>query len=194
LPITGGFDMRTQQATQPWMVLEEIRQLFHIESLKRDVDMIPANVSVLMLVHPKEVPEQTLYAIDQFVMRGGKLLVFLDPYSEADPGMGIGPGEFGENKASDLEPLFKAWGVHMAPGQVVADASYAMSVGVGAERRPVRHPGWLSLPQGTMDVEDVTTASLESLTMATAGFFEPLENADRGAAFRDLGEPRSAVA
>lgn len=177
LPITGGFDMRTQQATPPWMVLEDIRQLFHIESLKRDVDMIPASVSVLMLVHPKELPEQTLYAIDQFVMRGGKLLVFLDPYSEADPGMGIGPGEFGEGKASDLEPLFKAWGVRMAPGQVVADASYAMSVGVGAERRPVRHPGWLSLPQRTMDAEDVTTASLESLTMATAGFLEPLEDA-----------------
>lgn len=177
LPITGGFDMRTQQATPPWMVLEDIRQQFHIESLKRDVDMIPASVSVLMLVHPKELPEQTLYAIDQFVMRGGKLLVFLDPYSEADPGMGIGPGEFGEGKTSDLEPLFKAWGVRMAPGEVVADASYAMSVGVGAERRPVRHPGWLSLPQRTMDTEDVTTASLESLNMATAGFLEPLEGA-----------------
>lgn len=177
LQINGGFDIRTQQATQPWMVLENIRQVFHIESLKRDVDMIPASVSVLMLVHPKDLPEQTLYAIDQFVMRGGKLLVFVDPYSEADPGMGIGPGEFGENKASDLEPLFKAWGVRMDAEQVVADASYAMSVGVGAERRSVRHPGWLNLPQGTMDAEDVTTASLESLTVATAGFLEPLEDA-----------------
>jgi ABC-type uncharacterized transport system involved in gliding motility auxiliary subunit len=73
-------------------VLENIRQLFHIESLKRDVDVIPLSVSVLMLIHPKELPQQTLYAVDQFVMRGGKLLVFLDPYSEADPGMGIGPG------------------------------------------------------------------------------------------------------
>jgi len=177
LPINGGFDMRTQQATPPWMVLEDIRQLFHIESLKRDVDMIPASVSVLMLVHPKDLPEQTLYAVDQFVMRGGKLLVFVDPYSEADPGQGIGPGEFGEGRASDLEPLFRARAVRMAPGQVVADASYAMSVGVGAERRPVRHPGWLNLPQRTMDNEDVTTASLESLTMATAGFLEPLEGA-----------------
>lgn len=177
LPLAGGFDMRTQQATPPWMVLENIRQLFHVESLKRDIDMIPANVSVLMLVHPKDLPEQTLYAIDQFVMRGGKLLAFVDPLSEADPGMGIGPGEFGEGRASDLDPLFEAWGVRMPSGQVVADASYAMSVGVGAERRPVRHPGWLSLPQGTMDNDDVTTASLESLTMATSGFLEPLEDA-----------------
>ena len=177
LPITGGFDMRTQQATPPWTVLEQIRQLFHIESLERNVDMIPANVSVLMLVHPKALPEPTLYAIDQFVMRGGKLLVFLDPYSEADPGMGFMPGEPGDGKGSNLTPLLKAWGVHMAPDQVVLDAANAMSVGVGEERRPVRHPGWLSLPQETMDTDDVTTASLESLTMATAGFLEPLENA-----------------
>ena len=177
LPITGGFDMRTQQATPPWTVLEQIRQLFHIESLERNVDMIPANVSVLMLVHPKALPEPTLYAIDQFVMRGGKLLVFLDPYSEADPGMGFMPGEPGDGKGSNLTPLLKAWGVHMAPDRVVLDAANAMSVGVGEERRPVRHPGWLSLPQQTMDADDVTTASLESLTMATAGFLEPLENA-----------------
>jgi len=177
LPITGGFDMRTQQATPPWTVLEQIRQLFHIESLERNVDMIPANVSVLMLVHPKALPEPTLYAIDQFVMRGGKLLVFLDPYSEADPGMGFMPGEPGDGKGSNLTPLLKAWGVHMTPDQVVLDAANAMSVGVGEERRPVRHPGWLSLPQQTMDTDDVTTASLESLTMATAGFLEPLENA-----------------
>ncbi len=177
LPLTGGFDVRTQQASQPWMVLENIRQLFHIESLKRDVDMIPANVSVLLLVHPKELPEQTLYAIDQFVMRGGKLLVFLDPYSETDPGMGIGPGEVDERKASDLEPLFKAWGIRMPADQVVLDAANAMSVGVGEARRPVRHPGWLSLPQEALDTDDVTTASLENLTVGTAGYLEPLPHA-----------------
>ncbi len=177
LQINGGFDMRTQQATPPWMVLEDIRQLFHIESLKHDIDMIPTNVSVLMLVHPKQLPEQTLYAVDQFVMRGGKVLVFVDPFSEADPGSMMGPGGFAEEKASELEPLFKAWGLRMPADQVVADASYAMSVGVGPERRAVRHPGWLSLPQQALDAEDVTTASLESLTMATTGLLEPLEGA-----------------
>lgn len=177
LQINGGFDMRTQQATPPWMVLENIRQLFHIESLKQDIDLIPTHVSVLMLVHPKQLPEQTLYAVDQFVMRGGKLLVFVDPYSEADPGSVMGPGGFAEEKASELEPLFKAWGLRMAADQVVADASFAMSVGMGTERRAVRHPGWLSLPQHALDAQDVTTASLENLTMASTGFLEPLEHA-----------------
>lgn len=77
LQINGGFDMASRQPTPPWMVMEEIRQLFQIESLKADVDLIPEHVSVLLLVHPKQLPEQTLYAIDQFVLRGGKLLLSL---------------------------------------------------------------------------------------------------------------------
>ncbi|MCF7202126.1 GldG family protein [Pseudomonas oligotrophica] len=178
LQLNGGFDMRSQQPTPPWMVLEEIRQLFHIESLRRDIDAIPEDVSVLMLVHPKQLPEQTLYAVDQFVMRGGKLLVFVDPYSEADPGMGIGPGEqLAEERGSELEPLFKAWGVRLVPQKVVADAGFAMSVGMGVERRPVRHPGWLDLTRQAIDADDVTTAPLESLTLATAGILEPLDGA-----------------
>ena len=79
LPINGGFDMQTRQPSQPWMVMEEIRQLFQIESVKPSVDQIPDKVSVLLLVHPKNLPQQTRYAIDQFVLRGGKLLVFVDP-------------------------------------------------------------------------------------------------------------------
>jgi hypothetical protein len=192
------------------MVLENIRQLFHIETLKRDVDVIPPSVSVLMLIHPKELPKQTLYAVDQFVMRGGKLLVFLDPYSEADPGMGIGPGEFGEGKTSELEPLFAAWGARMAPNQVVLDASYAMSVGVGEERRPVRHPAWLSLPQRMMDSEDVVTSfvgepdhgdcRLSGTARRRDDSFHAadpelqLRHADRGGALCETGKSRGAIA
>ena len=177
LQINGGFDLPSQQMTPPWMVLEQIRQLFHIESLKSDIDLIPAHVSTLLLVHPKQLPEQTLYAIDQFVLRGGKLLAFIDPFSEADPGSMMGPGGFAEERASELEPLLQAWGLRMPADQVVADAAYAMSVGVGPERRSVRHPGWLSLPRQALDGEDVTTAALESLTLASTGYLEPLEGA-----------------
>lgn len=177
LQIEGGFDLRTQQMTPPWMVLENIRQLFRIESLSQNVDLIPEHVSVLMLVHPKQLPEQTLYAIDQFVLRGGKLLAFVDPYSEADMGMPMGPGGFSEDKSSELDSLFKAWGLRMAPGQVVTDGSFAMSVGLGRERRSVRHPAWLSLPKHALDGEDVTTASLENVVLASAGYLEPLESA-----------------
>ncbi|MGC8098001.1 GldG family protein [Metapseudomonas otitidis] len=177
LPLNGGFDMQTQQPGSPWMVMEEIRQLFQIESLKPDVDQIPDNVSVLLLVHPKNLSEQTQYAIDQFVLRGGKLLAFVDPWSEADHAMPM-PGEMGgEGKSSDLPALFKAWGFEMLPGKVLGDGAYAMSVSMGQGERPARHPAWLTLPRQALDPSDVATANLETLTVATAGILRPLEGA-----------------
>lgn len=176
LQIGGGFDMQARQPTPPWMVMEEIRQLFQIESLKADVDLIPEHVSVLLLVHPKQLSEQTLYAIDQFVLRGGKLLAFVDPFSEADTQAGM-PGEMGIDKASDLEPLFKAWGLRLVPDQVLGDGAYAMSVSMGQDRRAVRHAAWLSLPKSALDQNDISTAALENLTVASAGMLEPLEGA-----------------
>lgn len=175
LQLNGGFDMQTRQPTSPWMVLEEIRQQFQIESLQANVDQIPDKVSVLLLVHPKQLAEQTLYAIDQFVLRGGKLLVFVDPFSETDTGMGM-PGEPAE-QSSDLAPLFKAWGLRLVPDQVLGDGAYAMAVGMGQGQRPVRHAAWLSLPKASLDQDDVSTAGLESITVATAGLLEPLEGA-----------------
>ncbi|MBU0808761.1 MAG: Gldg family protein [Gammaproteobacteria bacterium] len=176
LQVNGGFDMAARQPTPAWMLIEEIRQLFQIESLKRDVDLIPENVSVLLLIHPKQLPEQTLYAIDQFVLRGGKLLTFVDPFSEADTQAEM-PGEMVVDKASDLPELFKAWGLRMVPDQVLGDGSYAMSVSMGQGQRPVRHAAWLSLPKNALDKDDISTASLETITVATAGILEPLEGA-----------------
>lgn len=178
LSINGGFDMASRQPMAPWMFMEEVRQLFKIDSLKAGLDKIPDEVSVLLLVHPKDLPQPTLYAIDQFVLRGGKLLVFVDPYSEADTGMPMLPGD-DAGKASDLEPLFKAWGLRLVPGKVLGDGSYAMSVGMGqgAERRAVRHAGWLGLPQRALSQDDVSTAGLESVNVATSGILEPLEGA-----------------
>ena len=174
LPMNGGFDPQTRQPTSAWMVLEEIRQQFQVESLKAGIDLIPEQVSVLMLVHPKGLPDATLYAIDQFVLRGGKLLVFVDPLSEADHSQPIMPGE-PALRDSDLEPLFKTWGIRLLPEKVLADASYALSVTAGGQQ--VRHPGWVSLPPAALAQDDVVSAGLEILTLGTAGILEPLADA-----------------
>lgn len=176
LPMNGGFDMQAGQPLPVWTILEEVRQQFSIESLKDDIDLIPEHVRTLLLVHPKQLSEATQYALDQFVLGGGKLLVFVDPYSEADTGMGL-PGELAVDKSSDLPELFKAWGLRMLPAEVVGDGVYAMSVGVGPQQRAVRHPGWLALPKKALDSRDVLTAQLSNITMATAGILEPLEGA-----------------
>lgn len=176
LPLNGGFDMQTRQPSQPWMVMEEIRQQFQIESLKAGIDQIPEKVSVLLLVHPKDLPEQSLYAIDQFVLRGGKLLAFVDPYSEVDSGMPM-PGDEAASKTSDLPALFKAWGVQLLPDQVVTDGAYAMALSMGEGQRAVRHAAFLSLPRAALEQGDVSSAGLETLTLASAGILEPLAGA-----------------
>jgi len=176
LPLSGGFDMQAGQPRPSWTILEEVRQQFQIESLKNDIDLIPEHVSTLLLVHPKNLSEATQYAIDQFVLGGGKLLVFVDPYSEADTGMGM-PGELAVDKGSDLPALFKAWGLRMLPDQVVGDGAYAMSVAVGPQQRAVRHLGWLTLPKKALDSTDVLTSQLSSITLATAGILQPQDGA-----------------
>ncbi|HKM28026.1 MAG TPA: Gldg family protein [Thiopseudomonas sp.] len=176
LPINGGFDMQAGQPLPSWTILEDIRQQFQLESLKDDIDLIPAHISTVLLIHPKNLSEATQYALDQFVLGGGKLLAFVDPYSEADTGMSPQDEMVGA-KSSDLPALFKAWGVRMLPNQVLGDGSYAMSVGVGPQQRAVRHPGWLTLPKKAMDSTDVLTSQLSQLNLATAGMLEPLEGA-----------------
>ena len=174
LQMGGDFNAMTGRSGTSWMVLDEIRQQFNLKSLQGDIDRIPDEVSVLLLVHPKNLPPPTLYAIDQFVLRGGKLLAFVDPFSENDNGGLMGDAQ---GNVSDLALLFKAWGLRLRPGQVLADGTYAMSVGMGAEQQPVRHPAWLSLPAEAMDKTDVTTSALESINVASAGILEPLEGA-----------------
>lgn len=176
LQLNGGFDMLSGQAQPAWMVMEEVRQQFQIESIALTADEIPESVSVLWLVHPQNLSPPTLYAIDQFVMRGGKLLVFVDPYSEFDTGMSMAADEL-QARASNLQTLFEAWGLSLRDDVVVGDSLYAMTVGVGSEQRAVRHLGWLNLPKQALSAEDVVTAPLQNITLATAGVLEPLEGA-----------------
>ena len=176
LPINGGYDMMQRQPTQPWMVLEEMRQLFEIKSLKAGLDKIPDDIGVLLLVHPKQLPEATLYAIDQFVLRGGKLMVFVDPFAEGEQTNDF-TDAMSNNKASDLAPLFKAWGVQYDPMQVLGDARYAMSVTVAQGQQPVRHVGWVNLDSDSLDHDDVVSAGLDNLAFATSGMLAASEGA-----------------
>lgn len=176
LPMEGGFDALAGGLQQPWMVLEQVRQQFAMEYLDTGVDEIPPQVEVLWLVHPQNLSQPTLYAIDQFVLRGGRLLAFIDPLSELDEPHDLQLA-LGEGRDSDLPQLLRAWGVELRPGQVLGDASYALTVSAGEQQRPVRHLAWLNVPQQGLNGKDVVTARLERLTLASTGILQPLEGA-----------------
>src|SRR5580700_2141100 len=187
LSLQGQFNPMTGQMGEPWPMLTQLQDLFTMRSLSADVDHIDRDVDVLMLVHPKQLPAKTLYAIDQFVMRGGRVLLFVDPNSGADTS-GQDPSNplagAMANHSSDLAPLLGQWGVDYDPTKVVGDLERGLEVRTSMQAPPVRHIGILGLSHDAMNKNDVVTASLDKINLATAGalsahpgaktLFEPL--------------------
>jgi ABC-type uncharacterized transport system involved in gliding motility auxiliary subunit len=172
LGLQGRFNPMTGQMGEPWPILTQLQELFTIRSLSADVDHIDKDVDVLMLVHPKALAPKTLYAIDQFVMRGGRILLFVDPNAGADTS-GEDPSNplagAMANHSSDLEPLLAAWGVDYDPTKVIGDLERGLEVRTSMQSPPVRHIGILGLGHGDMNQKDVVSASLDKINLATAG-------------------------
>tara|TARA_R110002051_G_scaffold219374_1_gene283330 strand:+ start:131031 stop:132863 length:1833 start_codon:yes stop_codon:yes gene_type:complete len=177
LPMSGGMNPMTGQPSSPWVALEQIRQMFSIQNLEHDIDQVPDDVEVLLLVHPKALTETALNAVDQFVLRGGRLLAFIDPLAESDQSQEAMIDVMADGKSSDLAPLLKNWGVEFNPEQVVLDARLGMSVGRGQGQLPARHIGWLEVEPEQLDRDDTVTAPLNLITVATAGALTHAEGA-----------------
>jgi len=159
-------------APQPWMIFNQIQQFFEVRTLAPNVTDIPDDVDVLMLVHPKNLSDVTLYAIDQFVLRGGRALVFVDPYAEIEqaPSPGI-MGIAAPQRSSDLGKLGDSWGLELVPAKVVGDLKLATRVQFQREGRLVAidYPVWINLPPTLLNQDDVVTAQLGGLVLATPG-------------------------
>jgi ABC-type uncharacterized transport system involved in gliding motility auxiliary subunit len=172
LGLQGQFNPMTGQMGEPWPILTQLQELFALRTLSADVDRIDKDVDVLMLVHPKQLPQKTLYAIDQFVMRGGRVLLFVDPNSGADTS-GQDPSNplagAMANHSSDLAPLLAAWGVDYDATKVVGDLERGLEVRTSMQSPPIRHIGILGLSHGDMNQKDVVSASLDKINVAAAG-------------------------
>ena len=175
--MSAGFDPQTQQITEPWVITTQARQFFDVRELTPGVAQIDADVGVLWIVHPKTLDETTLYAIDQFILGGGRALIFVDPFAEIDMST-TDPATMAAGSASDLRPLFTAWGIEYSPEMVVADDRYALSVNSGFGLRPVRHLGLIGLDEVAMNNEDIVTTGLGSINLGTAGHFTAAEDSD----------------
>ncbi len=173
LPMQGQFNPMTGQMGDQWPILSQIEQLFTVRTLSTDVDHIDKDVDVLMVVHPKQLPPKALYAIDQFVMRGGRMLLFVDPDSGADTSGQDPSNPFAgamANHSSNLQPLLSAWGIEYDPTKVVGDLALGLEVRSSMQAPPSRHIGILGLRRDDMDPKDVVTSSLDVINVATAGF------------------------
>lgn len=177
LPMQGGYSPMGQPS-QPWVVYSQMAQFFDLRSIEPNAASIPDDVKVLVLVHPQNLPPKTLYAIDQFVLRGGHALVFVDPNAE---GQMLRPSAAQQTgvTASDLKPLFDAWGIEMVPGKVAGDrlAARTVNAGTASRVRAVDYVAWLSLKKDNFNSSDVLTSDLSTIQMASAGILEPTKGA-----------------
>lgn len=182
MPIQGSpqmpFMQPQQNQQQPWVIIQRLRMDYEVRDVPMTADKIDSDINVLVVIHPANITDTAEYAIDQYVLKGGNVIAFVDPqcwiaqvYSgqQRNPMMGGQPDMI--NPSSELKNLFKSWGIGFSNDQVVADMNY-LSVMQGR-----RNPTALSIPKATkpdsggIDRSDRVTAELQSLTMVGAGSF-----------------------
>lgn len=173
LPIEGGQNPMTGQVDPPWTFLTQLEQLYEVEQLSSDIISLPENTDVLLLVHPKEYSEALSFAIDQYALSGGKVLVFLDAHNESDQ-MAMMAGPMPGGNSSNLQPLLNAWGVKFDNQNVLLDAMSGLDIRT-QEGGVTRHFGFVGLTTDQLDREDVTTSNLEVINGASFGVFSQIE-------------------
>lgn len=159
-----------QQGQQPWAIINELKNDFSVERIEMDVEKIKDDVKVLFVIHPREITDKAQYAIDQFIMRGGKLIAFLDPLPmmdsrEQNQMLGSIP-----NSGSSLEKLLKTWGLGFDTSKVVADLNLKMQIG-GRGGQPQEAPAVLSLTSEVINQDDIVTSQIDNLWIPYAGAF-----------------------
>lgn len=168
LNVTGGQNPMTGQFDPPWYVYSQLESLYDMVQLPVELPKIPQEVKVLLLIHPQQLSEQTQFAIDQFVLGGGKLIAFIDPHHESDP-MAVMTGT-GVPNQSDLSQLFSAWGMQVHSDKVVLDVANGLEI--RTQQGVTKHLGFIGLNKEALDDSDVITSSLDAINGASFGYVE----------------------
>jgi len=155
----------------PWMSLVELERDFHLEQVPLTTQVIDPKIQVLLVAQAQHLSPTTLYAIDQFVMRGGRLMVMVDPYCETEANTPGPSGVPNMDDSSNLARLFKAWGIEYDPNKIVTELAGAVPVqeSASAEVATVPYIAWINIRHG-ISHSDPATADLRQVTVASAGF------------------------
>lgn len=169
LPIGGAGTVPYSNAPK-WPAIDQIREFFEIRPLPTYIDTIPPDVDVLLIIHPLNFDPHALYAIDQFILRGGRALVFVDSVVETAVQAGAGPTM---GVRSQFDALLNSWGLSLDPGKVVGDLDAARRVRVRHEGRIalVDYVAWLNLTAANVNHRDVVTADINAINLGTSGIF-----------------------
>ncbi|HVM47007.1 MAG TPA: Gldg family protein [Candidatus Acidoferrum sp.] len=171
MPSNPMMQQMGQQGSQPWAFISELKNDYNVKRLGLDVDKVDDDIKLLIVIAPKDITDKGQYAIDQFIMRGGKLLAFLDAQCLADQRSQQNPmmAQMGGG-GSSLDKLLKAWGIQFDTAKVVADLQYKMQLR-GRNGEPQEAPAWLGLNATAINKDDVATSQLDNIWLPLCGAF-----------------------
>ncbi|HEU5396347.1 MAG TPA: Gldg family protein, partial [Verrucomicrobiae bacterium] len=158
-----------QQGSAAWTFIQQLQQDYDVRQVPLDTDKIADDIHTLVVIFPRDISDRAQFAIDQFVLRGGKLIAFLDPMSavasrQQNPMMG------GPAAGASLDKLLPAWGIGFDTGKVVADLDFKMQLR-GQNDQPEDAPAWLGLTPDGISTNDIVTSDLDSIWLPMAGAF-----------------------
>ena len=176
LPVMG--DMHAQArggVLVPWAIARRLRTGFDTIHLPESIDDLPASIDVMMVVHPRAMSDRAIYELEQFLFRGGRALLFVDPKAESDTS--VGP-EAASTSTGGLGPLFETWGIEVPDRQLLGDRSMALTINAGTAARPApaEFLVWLGASAEHLAQDDPVTARLPVLNLASAGFIRQAES------------------
>ena len=179
LPLAGGGvnPADPRQPAEPWQIYLQLKQLYQVKDIATTEAALPEGLDALVIVHPRELSTDMLRSIDDYALKGGRILAFLDPHCEAQPSQDRFSGGSGD-KSSDLGPLTRAWGIEWTRSKVVADSTYAQRVRMRSQG-PVQvmdYLIWLALREDALSKDDPSTGRLAQVNTQTMGAIDIRES------------------
>ena len=177
LPLFGDPARGIQES---WAIIGVMEEFFEVRNLSVNADQIDEDVDVLMVVHPKNFSENLLFAVDQFLLRGGHAMLFVDPLAEGDNTEPDPANPYVmPDLSSNLNIMLEGWGVQVDTSKIAADVNLAMRVQTQGARGPqeTNYLPWLQLGENNLNREDFSTSELNQVHMGTAGIIDRQDDA-----------------
>jgi len=170
LPVMG--DMKAQMQDRPlvpWAIAKKIKDNFNLINLPETIDDLPSKIDVMMVVHPRHMSKRSIYEFEQFLFRGGRAMIFIDPKAESD--LSLGPDGI-SSSTSNIQLLLKQWGIEVPEGQLLGDKSMALKINAGTASQPIpaEYLAWLRVSADNINQDDPVISQLPAMNLASTGF------------------------
>lgn len=176
LPVMGDMGAQIQgRPLVPWTIAKKIKENFSLINLPQSIDDLPSNIDVMMVVHPQQMNQRAIYELEQFLFRGGRAMIFIDPKAESD--LSLGPNNT-SSSTDNIQFLLAQWGIEVPTGQLLGDKSMALRINAGTATQPIpaEYLVWLRVSAAHMNQDDPVISQLPDMNLASAGFIVHMDD------------------